>query len=41
MIEIGKFLKDIRKERNIWNGYFDWFCKMGIKLREIALKYGS
>lgn len=32
---------DIKKGTDAWNGYFDWFCDMGIKLRDIALKYGN
>lgn len=32
---------DIKKGTDAWNEYFDWFCKMGIKLRDIALKYGN
>ena len=32
---------DIKKGVDAWNGYFEWFCKMGIKLRDIALKYGN
>ena len=32
---------DIKKGADSWNGYFDWFCDMGIKLRDIALKYGN
>ena len=32
---------DIKKGTDVWNGYFDWFCDMGIKLRDIALKYGN
>ena len=32
---------DIKKGSDSWNTYFDWFCKMGIKLRNIALKYGG
>ena len=32
---------DIKKGTDAWNGYFDWFCDMGIKLRNIALKYGN
>lgn len=32
---------DIKKGNDYWNSYFDWFCEKGIKLREIALKYGK
>jgi hypothetical protein len=32
---------DIKKGNESWNTYFDWFCDKGIKLREIALKYGK
>lgn len=32
---------DIKKGTDAWNDYFDWFCGMGIKLRDIALKYGN
>ena len=32
---------DIKKGTDAWNDYFDWFCDMGIKLRDIALKYGN
>ncbi len=32
---------DIKKGSDYWNSYFDWFCEKGIKLREIALKYGK
>lgn len=32
---------DIKKGSEAWPAYIDWFCKMGIKLREIALKYGN
>lgn len=32
---------DIKKGTDAWNGYFDWFCDMGIRLRDIALKYGN
>jgi len=32
---------DAKKGPDVWNAYFDWFCDMGIKLRKIALKYGT
>ena len=32
---------DIKKGTDAWNEYFDGFCKMGIKLIDIALKYGN
>ena len=32
---------DAKKGPDAWKAYFDWFCDMGIKLRKIALKYGS
>lgn len=32
---------DIKKGTDAWDEFFDWFCKMGIKLRDIALKYGN
>ena len=30
---------DIKKGETAWNGYFDWYCEMALKLREIAKKY--
>jgi hypothetical protein len=27
---------DIKKGETAWNGYFDWYCEMAIKFREIA-----
>lgn len=32
---------DVKKGPDSWEAYFDWFCDMGIKLRKIALKYGT
>lgn len=32
---------DIKKGENAWPGYFDWFCVMALKLREIIGKYGG
>lgn len=32
---------DIKKSENAWPGYFDWFCEMALKLREIIRKYGA
>ena len=32
---------DIKKGSDHWGGFFDWFCEMGIKLKEIASKYGN
>jgi hypothetical protein len=32
---------DIKARPDLWDVYFDWFCEMAIKLRRIALKYGS
>ena len=30
---------DIKKGETAWNEYFDWYCNMALKLREIAKKY--
>lgn len=30
---------DIKKGETFWNGYFDWYCDMALRLREIAKKY--
>lgn len=32
---------DIKKSENEWPAYFDWYCEMAIKLREIIGKYGE
>ena len=32
---------DAKKGPDAWPAYFDWFCDMGIKLRKIALKFGT
>ena len=32
---------DAKNGTDSWGNYFDWFCDMGIKLRNIALKYGN
>lgn len=31
---------DVRNNPDEWTNCFTWFCEMGIKLREIALRYG-
>lgn len=32
---------DLKKGTSYWTQYFDWYCEMAIKLRNIALKYGE
>ncbi len=31
---------DVKKGETAWRPAFEWFCEMGVKLRDIALKYG-
>lgn len=32
---------DAKNDIEKWTAYFDWFCYMGIKLRNIALKHAQ
>lgn len=32
---------DLKKGASAWNGYFEWYCQLGMQLREIVLKYGT
>lgn len=31
---------DLKKGPSSWNSYFEWYCQLGVQLREIILKYG-